>query len=196
MSNNSNKKDLKDLLEHSLQYKEDQNKDFKLYDPVPVREFINTQYYSGMEPGTMYDYWIDVIEDFVEGGYNEIIVTGSIGAGKTLAMNMLLMYKVYELFAHKNISKYLGFPAIQDIYNVYFSVSLTQAQRTGFKLFKEMIDSSQWFNNTFPRNKKINSAVEFPQNKFNIICQVKTGPYYSGPCIFMIFISSFIQHYY
>lgn len=82
---------------------------------------------------------------------------------KTTWANLITMYKLYDLFSHSSIHEYFVLPKIQEIYNIYFNVTLTQAQLTGYGQLKNMLDSSKWFNENFARNKEINSIIKFPR---------------------------------
>jgi hypothetical protein len=109
-------------------------------------------------------FWLDEATEFIEGGYNELIITGSLGAFKTTWANMILLYKMYDLFSYRSIHSYLKLPQIQDIYNIYFNVNLTQARLTGFNQLKNLIDASRWYTTNFHRDKELNSILKFPNN--------------------------------
>lgn len=136
-----------------------------IYKPIPPGDFYMSEYYCGMPRNMIPKFWLDEAVDFIEGGYNELIVTGSLGSLKTTWSNMILLYKIYDLFSHKSIHSYLGLPAISDIYNIYFSVSLTQSMLTGFRQFRNIVDGSRWFKENAPRNTHLSSMIEFIKNK-------------------------------
>jgi hypothetical protein len=139
----------------------DLDKDERLYEPVPPKDFFLSEYHCGFPSTMIPKFWLDEAIDFIEGGYNELIITGSLGSFKTTWANLILLYKMYELFSYKSIHAYFGLPKIQDIYNIYFNVNLTQARLTGFNQLKNMIDESQWYISEYPRNKLLNSIIEF-----------------------------------
>lgn len=142
----------------------DQDTDERLYIPIPPRDFYMSEYHCGMPNKMIPKFWLEEASDFLEGGYNELIITGSLGSFKTTWANLILLYKIYELFSYKSIHSFFELPKIQDIYNIYFNVNLTQARLTGFNQLKNMIDESRWFHETFARNKQLNSIIEFPRN--------------------------------
>ena len=45
----------------------------------------------------------------------------------------------------------------------YFNLNLEQANLTGYGQLKNMIDTSKYFQEIFPRNQKINSSIDFTQ---------------------------------
>ena len=160
---------LKDLLELALKQKQvvtDTN--IRLFEPVSPREFLTSQYFTGFGTDNLYDFWLQEAEDFITGGFNELIITGSLGSGKTTVVNMIYQYKLYELFSWTSINGYLALPEIQDVYNIYFSISRTQAKLTGFKQLTSLIDNSKWFATHSPRDSKIDSILKFNNGKFGI----------------------------
>lgn len=133
----------------------------RLYIPIPPRDFFLSEYHCGFTRRMIPDFWLEEAVDFIDGGYSEIIITGSLGSFKTTWANLIILYKMYELFSYKSIHTYFDIPKVQDIYNIYFNVNLTQARLTGFNQLKNMVDSSQWFTKQFPRNTHLNSMIEF-----------------------------------
>ena len=45
----------------------------------------------------------------------------------------------------------------------YFNLNLAQANLTGYGQLRNMIDTSNYFKEIFPRNMRTNSAIEFTQ---------------------------------
>jgi hypothetical protein len=122
-----------------------------------------SEYHCGFPNNMIPKFWLEEACEFIEGGYNELIITGSLGSFKTTWANLILLYKIYELFSYRSIHAYFTLPKIQDIYNLYFNVNLTQAKLTGFNQLKNMMDESRWYIENFPRNKQLNSIIEFPK---------------------------------
>lgn len=141
-----------------------QDTDERLYIPIPPGDFYMSEYHCGMPRSMIPKFWLDEAVEFIEGGYNELIITGSLGAFKTTWANLILLYKMYDLFSYKSIHSYFGLPKIQDIYNIYFNVNLTQAKLTGFNQLKNLVDESRWYYENFQRNKQLNSIIEFAKN--------------------------------
>jgi hypothetical protein len=111
----------------------------RLYEPIQPGDFFMSEYYCSLSRNMIPSFWLNEAVEFLEGGYNECVITGSLGAFKTTWANLILMYKIYDLFSYRDINTFLGLPSISDIYNIYFSVSLTQASLTGYKQFRNMV---------------------------------------------------------
>lgn len=139
------------------------------FKPVPPSKFFSSLYYSGFQKDEIYDFWIDVATEFIDSQKNELIITGSLGTGKTMAANLIWTYKTYDLFSYKDRNAYLGLPSLQDVYNIYFNISRTQAARTGYSQLRAIIDESEWFFKYAPRDKSIDSALAFFNRKFTML---------------------------
>lgn len=160
---------ISDILNHQLGKIQETKENKKIFEPLSPADFFLSEYHCGMPREMIPRYWLDEACDFIEGKYNELIITGSIGSFKSTWANLITMYKIYELFSNENMHGYLSIPEIQDIYNIYFSVNMTQARLTGFRQLKSMVDNSRWFREMFPRNDKLNSMIEFPKKpRFSI----------------------------
>ncbi len=158
-------------LDRLIDIKTNTNADDRLVrrqEPVSPEVFLTSRYYSGFGPGDLYPFWVEQICDFINNDYNELIITGSIGSGKTTAANLLLLYKFYEILCWEDPNAFLGLPAMQEIYNIYFSVSGKQAERTGYRQFRSMVDSAGWFKDNDPRRAGIDSVCEFRDGKFQL----------------------------
>ena len=141
----------------------------RFQEPVSAREFMTTKYYASSLAANIYPFWIEQAIDFIESGANELIITGSLGAGKTTVANLILLYKFYELLCWKYPNKFLGLPDLQTVFNIYFSVTAQQARRTGYGQFRSMIDGSEWFQRYFKRRPSIDSVIDLCDGKFQMI---------------------------
>lgn len=133
---------------------------------VPVREWINSDYYVGRDARKLYPYWKDLICDIFENGqqYTTVVLTGGIGTGKSTCGLYILIRKLYELSCYKNIAGIFGMMANSFTAFLYFSLTKYQAERTGFGQMRSIIDGIPYFNEKFCRNKYRNSVLDFPEN--------------------------------
>jgi hypothetical protein len=134
----------------------------KVRDMIPVDEWVENVYYSG-PVSRMYDFWKEKIVEVFNRGVNEVIVTGSIGGGKTTFANALLMRKLYELSCYLNPEALFKLLSGTRIAFMYFTVTLKQAARTGFSMLRDMIDSTEYFKDDFSRDREVNSEIRFPK---------------------------------
>lgn len=133
---------------------------------VPVKEWINSDYYVGRDARKLYPYWKDLICDIFENGqqYTTVVLTGGIGTGKSTCGLYILIRKLYELSCYKNIAGIFGMMANSFTAFLYFSLTKYQAERTGFGQMRSIIDGIPYFNEKFCRNKYRNSVLDFPEN--------------------------------
>ena len=133
---------------------------------VPVKEWINNDYYVGRDARKLYPYWKDLICDIFDNGqqYTTVVLTGGIGTGKSTCGLYILIRKLYELSCYKNIAGLFDMMANSFTAFLYFSLTKYQAERTGFGQMRSIIDGIPYFNEKFCRNKYRNSVLDFPEN--------------------------------
>lgn len=139
------------------------HKTLAVKDTVDFRTFVCGDEYLNLTG--VYEYWLESLNPRLSRKTSRAIFRGSTGAGKSTVMNLVLLYKIYLLFMQgRDVAKTLGLMKGTDVYCFYFSVSMTQAKRSGFNQLKSFIDGSEWFNKNFPRDKSIDSSIRFPNN--------------------------------
>ena len=139
------------------------HKTLAVKDTVDFRTFVCGEEYLNLTG--VYEYWLENLNPRLSRRTSRAIFRGSTGAGKSTVMNLVLLYKIYLLFMQgSDVAKTLGLMKGTDVYCFYFSVSMTQAKRSGFNQLKSFIDGSEWFNKNFPRDKSIDSSIRFPNN--------------------------------
>lgn len=129
---------------------------------------LEDPYYSGPDNVKIYPYWKKVLcEVFKENSpYNEVILSGSIGTGKSTVAIYGIIRKLYEMSCYENIAGLYGLMKTSSIAFIYFSLSMKQAEATGYGQIKNLLDSIPYFQREFKRNDKLNSEIKLPQNLF------------------------------
>lgn len=145
-----------------------QIKDFEqVREIVPIQEWINSDYYAGRDARKLYPFWKDLICDIFNNGkqnYNQIVLTGGIGTGKSTCGLYIVMRKLYELSCYNNIAGLFGLMSNTMTAFLYFSLTKYQAERSGFSQLRSMIDGVPYFKEYFKRNQYRNSTLDFPEN--------------------------------
>lgn len=133
-------------------------------DIVSIEEWLESPFYVGEDGLQLYDFWkIELTELFQpEKFYNEWVVTGSLGGGKSTAGEFAILRKLYELSCWEPIPLLFEMMKSTILYFIYFTVSLKQAQRTGYGSIKRIVDGIPYFLKYFPRNLAIDSELQFP----------------------------------
>lgn len=137
---------------------------------VPIEEWINSDYYAGPDQSRIYPYWKERIIEICNSPVpvNEVILSGSIGCGKSTCALYLVVRRLYELSCFENIPARFNLMSSSILSFLYFSLSKTQAELTGFGQIKNLIDSIPYFQEHFARCQSINSLIIWPQENLLI----------------------------
>ena len=129
---------------------------------------LEDPYYSGPDAVKLYPYWKKFLCELFKPNspYNEAILAGSIGTGKSTVAIYAMIRKLYEMSVYENLAGLYGLMKTSSIAMIYFSLSLSQAEATGFGQLKNLLDSIPYFQKEFARNDNINAEIRLPQNLF------------------------------
>jgi hypothetical protein len=171
-SNLSNlSKDEQEALKILLEQLDKNTKGLNLYDqisklefksePVDLRTFVFDPYYLGATCDVTYPRLFEDLQELFDGDYQEAVLTGSIGWGKTFMASIGLCYILYQLSLMKNPQKSFGLSSTSTIDIVVFSVTEELASKVAFDNIVGKIESSEYFQKNFPFevNKK---ELNFP----------------------------------
>lgn len=166
--NESELKTFRDILEEAHKIKTKGKHPKKIRDVVPIRQWVEDEFYVGPAGMSLYPYWkrklIDVFDERREVPVNEVIITGGIGTGKSTFGCFCMVRKIYELSCYVNIPALFQLMPGTLISFMYFTVSKTQAELTGFGQIKNIIDTIPYFKEEFARNDRLQSMLVFPEN--------------------------------
>jgi hypothetical protein len=133
----------------------------------PIRSWLTSRYYNALSKNT-YPYWQEEIADFIDGGYSEWVITGSLGTGKSTAALITVQRKIYELSCWDFPQRLFKLADISNIFFAYLSVNLKQADLTGFGQIRSMLDATRYFVDDFSRDRVISSVLKFPKKLFMV----------------------------
>lgn len=132
--------------------------------PVSPEVFLLDEYYLGMR-GSVYDV---VLESYVElntfGKYNEAVLTGSIGCGKTTIALWTTAYQLYLLSCLRNPQKEFHLDKSSEIIFIFQSLNAKLSKVLDFARFKILIEKSRYFQDNFSHDRGILSELRFPNN--------------------------------
>ena len=133
-----------------------------LRDIVPIEQWLENPYYAG-EDGVrgLYDFWKQELANFFHSGRTEWIIFGSLGGGKTTAAMYAVMRVLYELSCYEHPALLYGLMRSTMLWMIYFSISLPQAERSGFGTLARTIKTIPYFQKYFPHNPAKSSVLEF-----------------------------------
>lgn len=165
--NDDNRNALVEALTSLIEDKDSDLRPTQIRDIEPVDVWLKSRYYNSMARN-LFDYWVEEIADFIENGYNEWVITGSIGTGKSTAALVTADRKLYELSCWDVPQRLFRLADMTKIFFAYLSVNLKQAELTGFGQFREMIDQTPYFQEEYKRQPKVDSILKFPSEVFVI----------------------------
>lgn len=134
--------------------------------PVDFKTFVTHPDYCNNN--AMYQYWLDQGQSMTGKQINELILSGSLGNGKSWYASYWSAYWVYCLFLAGSPQIQLGLASDAELTGLYFSVSLSMAKKSGFLYLYNIFAGSPWFRNNAPINTNLKSSIEFIDKHFSI----------------------------
>ena len=128
--------------------------------PVDIMTFISEDQYlgrglwirdefTGERKCTVFPYWIEKLQDIFPDNlttkYNTLILTGSIGLGKSFIAVICQLYLLYRMLCLKDPYTYYGLQPIDKITFSMLNVTLEAAQGVGWDKMQQLLQSSDWF---------------------------------------------------
>ncbi len=154
-----------ELLEEANPYK---------WTPVTPAVFLSDPYYLGKNPdtgiGVCETLHEKLFQDFCElhgpdAEYNEAILTGGIGWGKSFFMEISLLWQLYLLSCLKHPQKYFGLAANTKIAVMIISITEKQGKKNMFSGVKEALKIIPYFKENFQYDdKRAADSLVFPNN--------------------------------
>ena len=164
--------EIKELARVYEQIKHTGKKEHKqIREIVPIEEWIESEYYLGREVHNIFPYWKQKTLEVYSSPdrINQVIITGSIGVGKTTFAALLLLRRIYELSCYENVAAMFKLMGVSKIAFAYLSVTKDQAEHSGFAALKEWVDDIPYFQEHFPRHRRLDSFLVFPQENIFVL---------------------------
>lgn len=133
----------------------------RTHTPVPVKQFIEDPYFMDAK-GVLYPEVLKCLEEMNNGEYQEAVLTGAIGTGKSTIALYATAYQLYVLSCYKNPHALFGLDPSSEIVFIFQSINASLAKSVDFERFKSMIEKSPYFKEKFPFNKDLMSELKFP----------------------------------
>ena len=128
--------------------------------PVDIITFITEEKYlgrglwikdefTGERKCTVFPYWIDKLQEIFPDNlttkYNTLILTGSIGLGKSFIAVVCQLYLLYRMLCLKNPYVFYGLQQIDHITFSFINITLDAAKGVAWAKCQELLKSSPWF---------------------------------------------------
>jgi len=129
--------------------------------------FVKDDYYLGAVGRDLYPKWLADLKEFFEGEYNEAVISGSIGSGKTTWCEMSLLRMFYELTMLRDPQSTFGLMPGSEIVLVCFNRDDTLAREVTYGGVKAKLEQSPYFGDI---GCKIGTSVTvYPRKNIKII---------------------------
>ena len=133
---------------------------------VDIETWLSEEFYSGPSAKQLYPYWKNAMIEVFNSPerVNEVIISGSIGTGKSTVACYMMIYKLYELSCYFPPQALYNLMTNTKILFAYFNITKDLAGQVGFAQIRDIIDTIPYFQNIFKRNDKKNSQLEWEQS--------------------------------
>lgn len=129
--------------------------------PVGIREFIISDQFLDKED-EIYPPVLHELEICNSGNYYEAVFTGGIGSGKTTAALYTNAYQLYLLSCLNSPHKLYNLDPASEILFIFQSITATLAAGVDYTRFRAMLETSPYFREHFPFDRKLLSKLVFP----------------------------------
>jgi hypothetical protein len=139
--------------------------------PPTIQEFVHSDEYMGRVASELHPKWKeDLFEIFRPGSQIfEWVLTGAIGIGKTTLACVAQAYKLCLLSCLRDPARYYGLLTDSLIIFGIYSITKRQVSDAGYFKLRGFLDSSPYFVSKYPRNRKIDSKVQFLRQKVQVV---------------------------
>lgn len=146
--------------------------------PATILEFIGPGYLNQevgrarIRPGikkALVDIFGEEVHTNKIAAFEEAMLTGAIGIGKTTFAALALPYMAHWLLCLKDPQDYFSLLPGSKIAIMFMSTSEKQARGVLFSDVFNKIDASPWFQKYYPRNKSIKTYIEFSSKNIFIL---------------------------
>lgn len=135
--------------------------DLYVRQPAPVREWVESPQYMDLK-GQMFPMLLDDFEELFSGAYDEAVLHGAIGWGKSFTTGLALSRMVYEVSCLRNPQLTYGLAEGSQIVFLNVATTFTTAKEVVFEYVKNFVDRSPYFRNIFPLDKHLEKELRFP----------------------------------
>lgn len=134
---------------------------------VSPAEFFTHPDYMGHFRGEIFDAWWPHLLKITnpDSGIWEVIMTGSIGMGKSTVTGLICTYHLHRCLCLRDPALFFGLGKKSKIVFGIYALSLETAEEVGFYILRDqMIQDSPFFRDLYPKKNKGNNRIVMPKN--------------------------------
>ena len=142
--------------------------------PVSIEEFIRSERYLNLgiasldKDGRVWPVVMDELSEICSGKYDLTLLVGGLGAGKTYAATLALLYELYKLLLLPDPHKQYDLDPASPIILAVQNRSRKLAERNDYTLARNLIQQSPWFQIYAPWNERLKSRVKFTKHNIEL----------------------------
>ena len=142
--------------------------EYRIIPPTP-EQYVNSDYYLGADLNkSLYPVWKKEIPLVLGDNILEWIITGSIGAGKTVSAVVVLSYRLLQLLCLHNAQTHYNLVASHKIVIGNFSLYKYKAERSAFGYMDALLEDSQFFREQGFKSTHTKGGIEIWFERQNI----------------------------
>lgn len=130
-------------------------------EPVSVKEFLHSPFYLN-KADTVYPAILVACVELNSGKYDEAVLTGGIGSGKTTIALYSQAYQLYLLSCLRSPHTLFGLDTSSEIKVVFQNIQAKLAKEVDYARFRELVEESPYFQRHFMFDKELSSKLMFP----------------------------------
>lgn len=134
--------------------------------PIPIEDWLESDEHIGDLRKSIYPVLKKDMIELFNGGYHEVILTGSTRWGKDFFATTAMTRLLYELCCLRDPAQSMGLGAGEMIHIVPISRTTQAAKRVVFSGIKNKLALSKWFRG---RYKETMDYIEFPEKRIMIV---------------------------
>jgi hypothetical protein len=131
--------------------------------PVDIQTFVESEGFLNRR-GVLYPAVMAELQDLNSGKYDEAVLTGAIGTGKSTIALFTTAYQLYVLSCLKDPHQPYSLDPASEIVFAFQSLNKMLAESIDYKRFRAMIEDSAYFAHHFAFRKNLGSEMVFPKN--------------------------------
>jgi hypothetical protein len=131
--------------------------------PVDTRTFVESEGFLNRH-GVLYPAVMEELRELNSGKYDEAVLTGAIGTGKSTIALFTTAYQLHVLSCLKDPHQLYSLDPASEIVFAFQSLNKMLAESIDYKRFRAMIEGSAYFAHHFPFRKSLESEMVFPKN--------------------------------
>jgi hypothetical protein len=131
--------------------------------PVDIRTFVEGEGFLNRR-GVLFPAVMEELRELNSGKYDEAVLTGAIGTGKSTIALFTMAYQLYVLSCLKDPHRLFSLDSASEIVFAFQSLTKMLAESIDYTRFRTMIEESAYFAHHFPFRKSLGSEMVFPKN--------------------------------